>query len=49
MHFVNNVLCMLLKHLGIEYDTSDIFLPLPNATTCPLWTSWSPLSFVAEV
>jgi hypothetical protein len=21
----------------------------PNATTCPLWTSWSPLPVVAEV
>jgi hypothetical protein len=25
-----------------------MFLP-PIATTCPLWTSWSPLPFVAEV
>jgi hypothetical protein len=23
--------------------------PPPNATTCPLWTSWSPLPAVAEV
>jgi hypothetical protein len=27
-----------------------VFLPPPaNATTCPLWTSWSPLPAVAEV
>jgi hypothetical protein len=25
----------------------DVFFP--NATTCPLWTSWSPLPVVAEV
>jgi hypothetical protein len=26
-----------------------IFFPPSNATTCPLWTSWSPLPVVAEV
>jgi hypothetical protein len=37
-----------LKDLESWEDIMTDFFP-PNATTCPLWTSWSPLPFVAEV
>jgi hypothetical protein len=35
--------------LGKKVGFKKIYPPPPSATTCPLWTSWSPLPFVAEV
>jgi hypothetical protein len=32
-----------------EIQTTVLDNFFPNATTCPLWTSWSPLPVVAEV
>jgi hypothetical protein len=43
-----NVIVCLVVYIYIYNDTNKI-LPTPNATTCPLWTSWPPLSVVAEV
>jgi hypothetical protein len=43
------------KHLRTDFSGSDIFglyikvYSFTNATTCPLWTSWSPLPVVTEV
>jgi hypothetical protein len=37
-----------IEVLALKYVYPNIF-PFPNATTCPLWTSWSPLLVVAEV
>jgi hypothetical protein len=38
---------LFLCALQLSYSSHSFFLA--NATTCPLWTSWSPLLVVAEV
>jgi hypothetical protein len=44
--------CMKSLHLDLntKYDILNLRNGFfSNATTCPLWTSWSPLLVVAEV
>jgi hypothetical protein len=47
--FVKEMQCFFQSPLDsyISSTTPQIFSP--NATTCPLWTAWSPLPVVAEV